>query len=491
MEIDTNILTEKIKKLFNQKRFEKVIELLSDGQMKAIAEKKEKDAVELYIWRGNAKYEQKDYDGAISNYNKALEIDPYYGLAFYNRTFALIGKGYYLKAIENCDKVINLCLDYNVDAYVIKGAILRAINKYREAIKSFDKAIDIDPDYANAYFNRGIAKKESNIDLLGSRQDFEKFIELTDNKNDKWVKYANYYIEEINELNDKELSNIINIVTKIKKQLLIEEDYITHYTSLSVLKSLILGKNKFRLSEGNFMNDPSEGKEFFNFLEYSPYDPCKEDGSCSENFSPKPFIGSFVTKDKSDDLNMWRFYGKDEGIEAKGCAITLHINDFIEEIDSSLPKGEEDYCKYESDIHFYRVVYLKAGSTDFSISHSKNSNKLETLMRELKSKVKSYKAKDKTSLEKYLNSIAFLFKSDVYRNEDEVRLVVKGMEFEKKYNMDIIPPRVYIELESIKNSVEQITLGPKVDKASEWASAFYYSYELKAPKIMISHLPYK
>lgn len=72
-----------------------------------------------------------------------------------------------------------------------------------------------------------------------------------------------------------------------------------------------------------------------------------------------------------------------------------------------------------------------------------------------------------------------------------MRIVVKGVEFEKKYDVDTTPPRVYIELESIRNIVKRITLGPKVDKANEWASAFHYIYENNAPEIVISHIPYK
>ena len=94
-------------------------------------------------------------------------------------------------------------------------------------------------------------------------------------------------------------------------------------------------------------------------------------------------------------------------------------------------------------------------------------------------------------IEKYLNTIAFLFKRDDYENENEVRLVVQGVEFKKNYDQNVTPPKVYIELETIDKIVEQITLGPKVDKASEWASAFHYSFEGNAPKIVLSHLPYK
>ena len=90
-----------------------------------------------------------------------------------------------------------------------------------------------------------------------------------------------------------------------------------------------------------------------------------------------------------------------------------------------------------------------------------------------------------------MNSIAFLFKSDAYKNENEVRLVVKGIEFKKNYDMEVIPPRIYIELEPIKKRVKQIILGPKVDNVKEWASVFYYRYEEDAPEIMVSKMPYK
>jgi len=45
----------------------------------------------------------------------------------------------------------------------------------------------------------------------------------------------------------------------------------------------------------------------------------------------------------------------------------------------------------------------------------------------------------------------------------------------------------------IRSLIKKITLGPKVDRADEWAAAFYYSLEkdeLK-PCIHISHLPFK
>lgn len=482
-------ISEKLEQYFLDGNFDKIIAVLSDALLeKAISEDKAK-AAELYVRLGNAWYYKNEYDKACVEYDKAIKIDNKCALAFYNRGYARGLKSEdYDKAIEDYDKAIEIDADY-ASAYVCKASILRFQKKYSEAIENYDKAIEIDPQYASAYYNRGLAKKESKTDLIGSKQDFEKYLELTADGHDSWANYARYYIERINErINDKELSAIVDLIDNIKDVLLVNEDCITHYTTLSVLKSLILDSSKFRISEGNSMNDPSEGMEFFNFLNYTPF-TLDKDGFLSEKFSPKPFIGSFVTEDKHDDLNMWRFYGKEEGVEAKGCAITLNAKQFISDITNSLPK-EGDYLDYESDINFYWVAYLETGTNKFHTPGSDMGDELNRLMAELKNRVGDYRNSDNAALERHLNSIAFLFKSDAYRNENEVRMVVRGLEFEKKFNLDLVPPRVYIELEPIKKIVKKITLGPKVDKASEWASVFHYNFEI-SPEIVISHLPYK
>lgn len=492
MEENTNTFRDKVADLLKQDQFDEVLALLSDDVLE-----REKDA-ELYLWRGNAWYNKADYIKAIADYSKATELNPKYELAFYNRGLAYVAIKEFDRAIEDYTKGISFMPNY-VDAYYTdRGNAWKAKKEYEKAIDDYNKAIEINPAFENAFYNRGLAKKENNVDLEGSIKDFEKYLTLSIHKDEPWAKYAKYYIEDLNErINDKELSVVADVIadliSKIKGILLIEEDCITHYTSISALNNLILDCGKFRISEGNFMNDPSEGMELYNFL-FDKTSASSIDGSSAVCFSPKPFIGSFVAKDKCDDLNMWRFYGKENGVEAKGCAITLCMQKFIENIKDSLSneKNKEARLLDESDINFYQVVYVSHNcSTNFYIPNSDKSEELGKLMEELKEKVNSYNGNNKAYLEKYLNSIAFLFKRDDYKNENEVRLVVKGIEFEKKYNMDVSPPRVYIDLESIKNKVIQITLGPKVENVNEWASAIYYSYDDKAPDIMISHLPYK
>lgn len=486
MEENINAIREKIEDFFDREKFDDIINLLTTKVLEA-----QKDP-ELYIWKGNTWYIKKDYDKAITDYSKALKIKPDYELALYNRGSALVSKRNYDEAIKDYNKVIDLKSEYVDIYYTARGNVWKAKKEYSKAIDDYSEAIKINSVLANAYYSRGLAKKEENIDLEGSKLDFENYLKLATDEKDLWAKYAKYYLKKIDEKNDRKLTDIVDIVSKIKALLHIEDDCITHYTSLTVFKSLIFDESKFRISEGNFMNDPSEGVEFFNFLKYTPLQSCKN-GTFFESFSPKPFIGSFVPKDKHNDLNMWRFYGKEKGVEAKGCAITLHTQEFIDGINKLLSdENREARIDNETDINFYQVAYLTDEGTNFYIpSSDEKSRELLDLMTKLKRKVKVYKGDNSTSLEEYLNSISFVFKSDSYKNENEVRLVVKGIEFKKKYNMDVTPPRVYIELESIKKRVTRITLGPKVENVNEWASAFYYSYEDNTPDIMISHLPYK
>ncbi len=64
--------------------------------------------------------------------------------------------GKYQEAIKCYDKVIELEPD-DYAAYYNKGLALHDLGKYKEAIDCYDKAIEIKLDYANAYQNKGIS----------------------------------------------------------------------------------------------------------------------------------------------------------------------------------------------------------------------------------------------------------------------------------------------------------------------------------------------
>ena len=101
--------------------------------------------------RAISKMNLKDYNGAIADYTKAIELNPNYALAYYNR-------GISKKDLED---------NYG-------------------AIADYNKAIELDPNYTSAYVNRGISK-ENLGDLNGACADWKKSINLGSTESVKWV----------------------------------------------------------------------------------------------------------------------------------------------------------------------------------------------------------------------------------------------------------------------------------------------------------------
>lgn len=74
--------------------------------------------------------------------------------AYHNRGLAYLSKGDYDRAIADLDKAIQLGPG-GADAYNNRGCARGNKRDYDLAIADFDKAIQLKPDLARAYFNRG------------------------------------------------------------------------------------------------------------------------------------------------------------------------------------------------------------------------------------------------------------------------------------------------------------------------------------------------
>jgi tetratricopeptide (TPR) repeat protein len=78
----------------------------------------------LAIVKGRELFLNKDYDSAIEQVNKVIEMDEKY-----------------------------------VEAYTLRGNCYLALKKNEEAVKDFSKAIEMDPNNRGAYLNRSLAYK--------------------------------------------------------------------------------------------------------------------------------------------------------------------------------------------------------------------------------------------------------------------------------------------------------------------------------------------
>ena len=99
---------------------------------------------------------KREYDKAIVNFTKAIDLNPNYAEAHKNRGVAYRLKGEFDHAIKDFTKAIDLNPNY-AEAHKNRGVAYRLKGEFDHAIKDFTKAIDLNPNYAEAHKNRGVA----------------------------------------------------------------------------------------------------------------------------------------------------------------------------------------------------------------------------------------------------------------------------------------------------------------------------------------------
>lgn len=158
-------------------------------------------SLEEHVNRGQTYYKQGYHDQAISEYSKALEIDPGNDVAYFNRGLAYRDRGWANKstydadmAIADFNKVIEMYPNYHrISAvYVARGNVYSDKRNLDSAIYDYDRAISIDPNNALAYENRGLAYcKKDNFNQAIS--DYSKAIKLNPSKASLYLERGTIY----------------------------------------------------------------------------------------------------------------------------------------------------------------------------------------------------------------------------------------------------------------------------------------------------------
>jgi len=112
-----------------------------------------------YSMRGGAKGELKDNRGAISDLSKAIEYEPENPTFYLARGSMKIEIEEYSGAISDYNKVIELDPKKAL-AYLGKGAVKFALKDYIDAITNLTKGLELRPNYPRGYYLRGVAKCE-------------------------------------------------------------------------------------------------------------------------------------------------------------------------------------------------------------------------------------------------------------------------------------------------------------------------------------------
>ncbi len=143
-----------------------------------------KDAA-FYVSRGNDYVKKGRYDEAISDYTKALEINPRDASAYVGRGVAYFDKGQYDDAISDFTKALEINPKF-AEAYHRRGIAYGKKGQYDGAISDFTKALEINPRDALAYYNRGIAYDDKG-QYEEAISDYTKALEI--DPKDAWTYY--------------------------------------------------------------------------------------------------------------------------------------------------------------------------------------------------------------------------------------------------------------------------------------------------------------
>ena len=441
----------------------------------------------MYVDRGITYDEKGDYGQAIADFTKAINLDPINVLAWHNRGLAHSHRG---------------------RTYTQRGMTSKAIVDFDKAIHNFDEAIRLNPKEASTYSGRGgvYIEKESYDLALNDFVSADKC-----DPNQKMRAPAIYITSQIADIY-KEASQEDDKVTAFKFyfKLFMASDAVkrnrfwgpkaevAHYTSLHTLKTLAK-KKRFRFYNAAYMNDPEEGRVFFEIMKESGIDVQQVFYGDEDTPYPSPaYIGSFVRVDakepeQKDKLFLWRTYGKHDGQEATGaCLIFKHEGTVFAEncvpqigamqqlqlkplMSAGDRKNPDERQLLKPEL--YKIVY----------SDKENNQELSKELSELAESLKQIKkhieeAKDDNSkkelrklVRELLDNIRFLFKASHYSEEREVRVVqicyydgnMTQEADEIKVDTKQIPPRFYLET-SKDFRFSEVILGPKARGVPEW-----------------------
>ena len=132
------------------------------------------------------------------------------------------------EALSSYNKAISINVDF-ADAYYNRGNVLHKLKRLEEALSSYDKAISINADYAEAYNNRGISLKEL------------KRLEEALSSYDKAISLQPDYAEAYNNLGTvlQELNCLEEALSSYDKAISLQPDYADAYWNSSLCYLLV------------------------------------------------------------------------------------------------------------------------------------------------------------------------------------------------------------------------------------------------------------
>ena len=166
-----------------------------------------------YVNKANLYYEFKDYNNAIYNLTKAIELDSKKIDYYIERSKIYLKQGLYNRALTDCNKMIELEPN-NVSYYKKRGDIYLKLKDYNNALVNYNDVIKLEPNNISYYKKRGDIYLKLK-DYSNALVNYNDVIKLEPNNISYYKKRGDIYFELKNY--DKALIDYNNI-TKLKPQ---------------------------------------------------------------------------------------------------------------------------------------------------------------------------------------------------------------------------------------------------------------------------------
>ena len=146
------------------------------GAIEDITTKRIAREAAIHFFKGKSYGKRGELNKAIAEFNKALEINPGFAVAYLSRGIAYGDKGNYDKAISDCNKALEIN-PYDPIAYLSRGISYESKGRVDQAFTDYNLALGLNPDFAIAYLNRGDAYSHFG-QFDDAISDYNKAIEL-------------------------------------------------------------------------------------------------------------------------------------------------------------------------------------------------------------------------------------------------------------------------------------------------------------------------
>ena len=167
------------------------------------------------------------FDQALVCYRKALEVNPYSFLAYYNRARVYFELGNYSLAVADYRKAIESNPNFSF-AYCNLGVVYSKLGYFGMALDALNQAIWLNSGSAYAYLNRGIVYRQLNNYSLGMA-DLNKALELSPNLAEAYYNRSLFYVLQ---------GNYVQAIRDLDKAIQINKNFLEAYSERDRIRKL-------------------------------------------------------------------------------------------------------------------------------------------------------------------------------------------------------------------------------------------------------------